>query len=154
MLSQLSTLKTRLGIPDTDPQFDDLLTGILRALSARFDQETNRTLARTVNTTFEFDPTDSEICVPGYPIESVSKFELKTTEAEGWVEQTGIDYLIRRNCIISLPVTLDAPRSTLTPSAPPAVTEAALLRQESTLFRLPLPPLDRGRSINPQPIIL
>ncbi len=119
----------------------------------RFDQETNRTLARTINTTDEFDPADTEICVPCYPIESVSKFETKTTEAEGWVEQTSIDYLIRRNCTISLPITLDAQRSTLTPSAPPAVTEAARLRQESTLFRLPLPPLDRGRSINTQPII-
>ncbi len=116
MLSQLSTLKTRLAILDTDPQYDDLLTNTLEALSARFDQETNRTLARTINATFEFDPTDNEICVPVYPIESVSKFELKTTEAEGWVEQANIDYLIRRACIISLPITLDAPRSTLTPS--------------------------------------
>ncbi len=116
MLSTLSTLKARLSIPDTDPQYDDLLTGVLTALSTRFDHETNRTLARTINATFEFDPTDSEICVPCYPIESVSKFELKTTEAEGWVEQTNIDYLTRRNCIISLPVTLDARRSTLTPS--------------------------------------
>ncbi len=107
MLSTLLALKSRLSIPDTDPQYDDLLTNTLEALSARFDQETNRTIARTINTTFEFDPTDSEICVPVYPIESVSKFELKTTEAEGWVEQTGIDYLIRRACIISLPAPLN-----------------------------------------------
>ncbi len=107
MLSTLPTLKARLSIPDTDPQYDDLLTGALTALSARFDQETNRTLARTINATFELDPTDTEICVPVYPIESVSKFETKTTEAEGWVEQTGIDYLIRRACIISLPAPLN-----------------------------------------------
>ncbi len=107
MLSTLAALKARLAIPETDPQFDDLLTGALTALSARFDQETNRTLARTVNTAFEFDPADTEICVPCYPIESVSKFELKSTEAEGWVEQTNIDYLIRRACIISLPAHLN-----------------------------------------------
>ncbi len=116
MLSTLSTLKARLSIPDIDLQSDVILTNTLEALSARFDQETNRTLARTINATFEFDPTDSEICAPCYPIESVSKFELKTTEAEGWVEQTNIDHLIRRACIISLPASLDARRSTLTPS--------------------------------------
>ncbi len=107
MLSTLAALKARLSIPDTDPQHDDLLTGVLTALSARFDQETNRTLARTINATFEFDPADTEICVPVYPIESVSKFELKTTEAEGWVEQTNIDYIIRRACITSLPAPLN-----------------------------------------------
>ncbi len=107
MLSTLAALKARLAIPDTDPQFDDLLTGVINALSARFDQETNRTLARTVGVTFEFDPADTEICVPCYPIESVSKFELKATEAEGWVEQTNIDHLIRRACIISLPAHLN-----------------------------------------------
>jgi len=51
----------------------------------------------------------AEILVPCYPIETVTKFELKSTEAEGWVEQTGIDFLIRRQCIISL----TSPLSTL-----------------------------------------
>ena len=37
-----------------------------------------------------------------FPIETVSKFELKTTEAEGWIEQTGLDYMLRNACIISL----------------------------------------------------
>jgi hypothetical protein len=103
MLAQLSSLKARLSIPDTDPQYDDLLTSVLEALSARFDAETNRTLARTVDATFEFDPADTEISPPLYPIESVSKFELKTTEAEGWFEATDVAHLIRRGCIISLP---------------------------------------------------
>src|SRR5882672_5902509 len=101
MLSTLPTLKARLAIPDIDVQHDDLLTNALTAISARFDRETNRTLARTVDATFEFDG-DTEIIPPCYPIESVSKFELKTSEAEGWLEQTGVDHLIRRSCIISL----------------------------------------------------
>jgi hypothetical protein len=41
MLSTLSTVKSRLAIPDLNVEFDDLLT---TALSARFDNETNRTL--------------------------------------------------------------------------------------------------------------
>ena len=42
MLAQLSFLKARLAIPDTDPQHDDLLISVLEALSTRFDNETNR----------------------------------------------------------------------------------------------------------------
>ena len=74
MLSTLSTLKARLAIPDLNVEFDDLLTTALTALSARFDRETNRTLTRTANSTFEFDPCETEIIPACYPIESVSKF--------------------------------------------------------------------------------
>src|SRR5437016_14618066 len=43
MLTQLSTVKTRLAVVVTD--YDDLLTNAIKAVSARFDKETNRTLA-------------------------------------------------------------------------------------------------------------
>ena len=102
MLAELASLKARLAIDPLNVEFDDLLTNTLLALSARLDAETNRTLARTVDATYEFDATDTEISPPCYPIESVTKFELKTTEAEGWIEQTDVDYLIRNKCIISL----------------------------------------------------
>ncbi len=46
MLVQLPAVKSRLAIPDTDPQHDALLTAAIEALSARFDKETNRTLAQ------------------------------------------------------------------------------------------------------------
>ena len=111
MLTQLTTLKTRLAIADT--QYDDLLTNAIRAVSARFDHECRRTLARTVNATQEFDAADTEFCVACYPIETVAKFELKTSETQGWLEQPAPDYLIRHSCIISLPApltTLLAPR--------------------------------------------
>src|SRR6185295_8357381 len=115
MLSTLSTLKVRLTIDPLFVDFDDLLTRALTAISARFDRETNRTLTRTANSTFEFDSCETEIIPPCYPIESVSKFETTSTEGEGWVEQSNIDYLIRRNTVVSLV----APLSTLnsTPSA-------------------------------------
>src|SRR5881227_3832716 len=99
MLSTLSTVKARLGIADFTVEFDDLLTTALTALSARFDREANRTLTRTANTTHEFDACETEIIPPCYPIESVSKFETKSTEAEGWIEQIGTDYVIRRSCV-------------------------------------------------------
>ena len=34
--------------------------------------------------------------------ESVTKFELKENETDGWTEQTATEFLIRRNCVISL----------------------------------------------------
>ena len=102
MLSSLPSVKARLSIPDLDVQYDDLLTTALTALSSAFDKYTNRTLSRTANITHEFAGNDTEIIPPVYPIESVSKFELKTSESEGWIEQTNVTYLIRNGSVISL----------------------------------------------------
>jgi hypothetical protein len=102
MLTTLPTLKTRLALDEFNVQFDSLLTSAIKAISVRFDKETNRTLARTTDAIHEFCADETEILVPCYPLETVTKFELKSTESEGWVEQTGIDFLIRRSCIISL----------------------------------------------------
>ncbi|SRR5258706_382584 len=111
MLTQLTTIKSRLSILDTDS--DALLTNSLKAVSARFDNECNRTFARAVNALHEFSAGEIELRPPCYPVESVSKFELKTNETGGWSEQTGVEYLIRRQCVISLACPLDPRPSTL-----------------------------------------
>src|SRR6266550_8600675 len=98
MLTQLSTVKSRLALTVTD--YDTLLTNAINAVSARFDKECHRTLARTTTATHEFDADDTEILPPCYPIESVTKFELKFNETDGWSEQTGVQYLIRTRCVI------------------------------------------------------
>jgi hypothetical protein len=108
MLTQLSTVKTRLAIELPDLTFDALLLRAIVAVSARFDLETNRTLARTENFTFEFPPEDGEILLPCYPIESITKFEIKVSEAGGWIQQGNVEYLIRRQCILSFPSPLTA----------------------------------------------
>ena len=102
MLTQLATVKARLGIAPADTSNDDLLTRTIEAVSARFDRECNRTFARGAGVTQEFRATNREIIAQCYPIETVTKFELKTDESEGWVEQTGVSYLVRQACIISL----------------------------------------------------
>ncbi len=76
MLSTLSAVKARLGIPDLTVEFDDLLTTALTALSARFDKETNCTLSRTVNSTHEFDAIETEIIPRCYPIPPNSLIEI------------------------------------------------------------------------------
>src|SRR5580765_7418955 len=102
MLVQLATVKARLEIAPADTSKDDLLTRAIEAVGVRFDRECNRTLARTVDATQEFEAGDTEIIARCYPIEAVTKFELKVSETEGWVEQTGARYVVRQTCIISL----------------------------------------------------
>jgi hypothetical protein len=131
MLTTLATIKTRLALNPSDTQYDTLLTNAIAAVSARFDKETNRTLARTENATHEFTADETEIIPACYPIETVTKFELKTTEADGWKEQADVPFLIRKSCIITLappfcilPSSFCIPRVTYTggyllPGSPP-----------------------------------
>ena len=102
MLTQLATVKSRLEILPSDVSHDDLLTRAIQTIGVRFDRECNRTLARTVGAVQEFPATDTEIIPSCYPIETLIRFELKRTEAEGWVEQTGVSHLVRQACVISL----------------------------------------------------
>ncbi len=102
MITQLATLKSRLAIPDADTTTDALLTAAIKAVSARFDKETNRTLARTVAFQQEFDPEDTEILAACYPVESVTRWETKSSESEGWLAQPAPSYLVRSSCILSL----------------------------------------------------
>ena len=106
MLAQLTTVKARLGLLETDTQYDELLTRAIEALSARFDRECNRSFARTVGVCQEFPGGEIEIPVGCHPIETVTKFELKTSESAGWVEQTAVEYLVRAKCVVSLAVPL------------------------------------------------
>ena len=123
MLTQLATVKSRLALTVTD--YDDLLTSAIKAVSSRFDKETNRILTRTATATHEFDADDTEILPPCYPVESVTKFELKSNETDGWSEQTGVQYLIRPKCVISLSVPLSSQLSTLNSSGLGRVTYTA-----------------------------
>ena len=112
MLTDLATIKDRLALDPFDTTYDLLLLRAIVAVSARLNCETNRSLARTENASYEFPARDTDILVPCYPIESVSKFELKRSETEGWVEQPDIDFLVARHCVIVLPSPLSAATST------------------------------------------
>jgi hypothetical protein len=104
MLTQLATLKSRLNLTTNDN--DALLTLVLEAVSARFDLACHRTLARTVNATYEFSADLLDLRPPCYPLETVLRFDLKASETEGWVQPSGIRFLLRRNCVITLPEAL------------------------------------------------
>ncbi len=60
MLTRLSTVKSRFAIADAS--YDDLLTSAIKAVSDRFDRQCNRTFARAVDATEEFQAEDTETC--------------------------------------------------------------------------------------------
>jgi hypothetical protein len=105
MLTQLETVKSRLSILPTDTQHDALLTKVIEAVSARFDLECGRTLARTVDATFEFEGDEIEIAVPCYPIESVSGFQTRQNDVQPWLD-VAAQWIVRRRCVVSLLVQL------------------------------------------------
>jgi len=94
MLTQLSTIKSRLGLDPFDTADDLLLTSLLKHVSARFAAECNRIFDYGAGLTYGFRADQLNILVDHPPIELVSLFHLKTTESEGWVLQSSIDYLI------------------------------------------------------------
>ena len=104
MLAELATLKARLGLAEEDVRDDDLLTGFIALVSARFERECNRIFGRAADITEEFSGDETELRLNRYPVDStgITKWELKSGEVTGWETQTGVDCLIRRNCVVSL----------------------------------------------------
>jgi len=103
MLTQLTTVKTRLRLNSFDIDDDSLLTGLIKHASGRFAKECNRIFDRGIDFTFEFRADEMNISPDRYPIETVSAFDLKSTEAEGWIAQSSVEYLLSpQKCMIEL----------------------------------------------------
>lgn len=94
MLTQLSTLKMRLGLEAFDTTNDILLTNVILQASARFACECHRVFDYGAGLTFEFPACEKGIRVDRPPVQAVSQFDVKTSEAEGWVVQTDVSYLL------------------------------------------------------------
>lgn len=103
MLTTLATVKTRLSIVPEDTTNDAVLNAAIAGISARFDRECNRKFARTAGATYEFRANETHIPVSCYPIETVTKFEVKPAYSADWVEMTGLLWLVRARSVISLP---------------------------------------------------
>ena len=94
MLTTLVAIKSRLGLDTFDTTDDPLLTNLLKHVSARFAGECNRIFDYGAALTYESRADQLNIVVDHPPIELVSKFELKSTEFEGWLLLSAIDYLL------------------------------------------------------------
>src|SRR5207248_4804941 len=75
MLTQLSTIKSRLGLDPFDTADDLLLTSLLKHVSARFAAECNRIFDYGAGLTYEFRADQLNILVDHPPIELVSLFQ-------------------------------------------------------------------------------
>jgi hypothetical protein len=109
MLIQLNTMKDRLSLPAADTQYDELLLRAIKAVSARFDRCCNRALARTAGFVQEFPADSLEIAAACYPVETVSRFEVRRLGATDWEERAGVQYQLRHGCLFRL----DAPLGSL-----------------------------------------
>src|SRR5436309_61097 len=94
MLTTLPNLKSRLCLEAFATDDDPLLSNLLKHVSARFACECNRTFDYEAGLTCQFRADQINIIVERAPIEVVTRFDLKTTESEGWLLQAGIDYLL------------------------------------------------------------
>src|SRR5438477_7641678 len=94
MLTTLLALKQRLALEPFATDDDALLTNLLKHVTARFSAECNRIFDSGAALTYEFRADQINILVDHPPIELVSKFELKSTESEGWTLPSAIDYLL------------------------------------------------------------
>jgi len=111
MLTQLTTIKTRLRLNSFDLDDDPFLTGLIQHASGRFARECNRIFDRGAGVIFEFRADEMNVSPDRYPLESVAGFDLKSTEGEGWIAQSGIDYLVSpENCLIELAAPLGTSR--------------------------------------------
>ena len=99
MLTQLTTVKRRIGLIDTDTSNDPALTLLIEAVLMRFARECRRRFAREAGATMEFPADAKFVVLEVYPLEAVTKIETKSSEREGWIEQT-VDYLLRRNSVV------------------------------------------------------
>jgi hypothetical protein len=102
MITELSTVKARLGIDEFEVKYDALLTRAIKAFGKRFEKICRRKFQRTVNVQQEYFGRDVEIILTQYPLESVLKFETKEIETDPWVEKTGVEYLVQQGCVIRL----------------------------------------------------
>lgn len=86
MLTQLNTVKLRLGLALYETQQDPLLQQFIRLTSSRFELECGRRFAWQGAAVQEFPAQALSVLAERYPIQSVQRFELAGDDGQSWVE--------------------------------------------------------------------
>lgn len=118
-LGNLSELKTHLlneGLR-SQTRFDAALADLGRGVAAQFEGYCNRRLGRLVGDTFEC-PADREfVILPRYPVEELTRVELRESLRTGWVDQGAVEAVVaqlsERAGIVQLAEPLTAPGAQL-----------------------------------------
>ncbi len=101
MLTQLSTIKRRLAIPESDSQHDALLTAAIEAVGTLSFGDSPADSPAGGSDTRVFGRPGGD-CLPCYPVETVAQFEIQSNDLIGWVLTDPPDYVVRQGCVISL----------------------------------------------------
>jgi len=92
-LGNLSTLKTHLLtaalVSGTD--YDTPIANLGKGVAALMEKRCNRVFGRVAADTFEFSADRSHIVLPRYPIEEITKVELRDTLTDGYVDQGAVN---------------------------------------------------------------
>lgn len=95
-LTSLSLLKSWL-LPASmvaGVDYDDQIQGIGRGVAGLIDTYCNRKIARVVGDTFEISGNRMHLVVPRYPLEAVTKIELRESMSAGWIDQGVVNSLV------------------------------------------------------------
>ncbi len=71
----------------SDPRFDAIIEDLGKGVAAAIENYCNRRFARAVDDTAVFQADRASFILPRYPLEAVTKVELKSNEATGWEVQ-------------------------------------------------------------------
>ena len=100
MLCLLTDVKTRLGL--VDATYDTQLTAMILATEGRFEHECGRKFARKIGETQIVRPDRHSFRVNRYPLEEITKWEVRRCGA--WVEVTPApDFVLRGGGVVLVP---------------------------------------------------
>lgn len=96
IFSNLSLLKTHLLtaalVSGTD--YDVPIAALGKGVAELFQKRCNREFKRVATGTFDFSADRSHVVLPRYPVEAITKVELRDTLADGYVDQGAVNDFI------------------------------------------------------------
>ena len=100
MLTTLSLVKTRLSMLETEIIHDALLAMLIAGVTTRFPRELNRVLKRMENFAQEFPARDQSVSLCCYPVESITRVEVKRWDYEDWRVCDELKWRVRPSGVI------------------------------------------------------
>lgn len=90
--SNLTFLKRRLLLASdaAGTAYDEAVAALGLSVAGYFEAECDRKFARVVGDTYECEASKRYAVVPRYPIEGVTKLELRSSTTDGWFDLTAV----------------------------------------------------------------
>ncbi|HWH71127.1 MAG TPA: hypothetical protein VNT26_17195 [Candidatus Sulfotelmatobacter sp.] len=98
----LQRVKDRLEIAEATVTWDTMLTRAIEHYSARFDRECHRQFERRAGAEQVFRADQTVLVLEHYPVEVVSKFEMRYSEGAVWQEIIMPDYVVTGESTLEL----------------------------------------------------